>query len=73
MNIVSFLEPDFSKSLYDDFFISSSLSTFDSIFNFFTSKSAVFVVTAEPDIFKLLAVVFKFSAFTTEPIFLSNP
>ena len=71
--MISFFEPDFRKLLYDDFFISSSLSTFDSIFNLSTFKLAVFVVTAEPDIFKLLAVVFKFSALTTEPIFLSNP
>ena len=73
MWIVSFFEPDFRKLLYDDFLISSSLSTFDSIFNLSTFKLAVFVVTAEPDIFKLLAVVFKFSALTTEPRFLSNP
>jgi len=43
------------------------------MFNLSTFKLAVFVVTAEPDIFKSLAVVFKFSALTTEPIFLSNP
>jgi len=71
--IVSFFEPDFSKSLYDDFLISSSLSTFDSIFNLFTFKLAVFAVTTEPEIFKLLAVVFNFSTLTTEPTFLSNP
>ncbi len=51
----------------------SSLSTFDSIFNLSTFKSAVFVVTTEPDILKFLAVVFKFSALISEPIFLSKP
>ena len=73
MWIVSFFEPDFRKLLYDDFFISSSLSTFDSIFNLSTFKSAVCVVTTEPDIFTFLAATFKFSVLTTEPKFLSNP
>ena len=71
--MISFFDPDFNKSLYDDFFISSSLSTFDSIFNLSTFKSAVCVVTTEPDIFKFLAVTFKFFVLTTEPKFLSNP
>jgi len=68
-----FFLTSYGASLYDDFFISSSLSTFDSIFNLSTFKSAVCVVTTEPDIFKLLAVVFKFSTLTIEPTFLSNP